>query len=144
MVAGTGALAEALKARAGELKVPLHLLGFCNQSQMPAVYAAANLLVLPSDGRETWGLVVNEALACGCPVLVSDEVGCAPDIVAVLGKEVCFGCGDIADLAAHVRAALNRPLGEERLSRARANFAVERVVEGVVRCLEALIPQEIN
>ncbi len=142
MVAGTGALAEVLKARAGELEVPLHLLGFCNQSQMPAVYAAANLLVLPSDGRETWGLVVNEALACGCPVLVSDEVGCAPDMAAVLGAGVCFRCGDIADLAAHMGTALNRPPGEERLLRARESFAVERVVEGVVRCLEALIPQQ--
>ena len=141
MVAGTGPVAGALKARADELGVPVHLLGFCNQSQMPAVYAAANLLVLPSDGRETWGLVANEALACGCPILVSEEAGCAPDMVAVLGEEVSFRCGDIADLAAHIGAALARPLSEERLSRAQTRFAVEKVVEGVERCLAELLRQ---
>ncbi|MDE2462804.1 MAG: glycosyltransferase family 4 protein, partial [Alphaproteobacteria bacterium] len=71
MMAGAGPLMEQIRACAAAHEVPLHLLGFRNQSDMPAVYAAANLLVLPSDGRETWGLVVNEALACGCPVLVS-------------------------------------------------------------------------
>ena len=141
MVAGAGPLDDAIKARASELGVRLHLLGFCNQSRMPAVYAAANLLVLPSDGRETWGLVVNEALACGCSILVSDEVGCAPDMVAVLGEGACFRCGDIADLAAHMEAALARPLSEERLSRAQSRFAIERVVEGVEACLAALLPQ---
>jgi glycosyltransferase involved in cell wall biosynthesis len=142
MVAGAGPLENEMRGRATELDVPLHHLGFCNQSRMPAVYAAANLLVLPSDGRETWGLVVNEALACGCPILVSQEVGCAPDMAAVLGEEVCFRCGDIADLAAHLRAALGRPPSAERLMRARNSFAVERVVEGVVRCLGELVPHE--
>jgi glycosyltransferase involved in cell wall biosynthesis len=141
MVAGAGPLENEMRARAAELEVPLHLLGFCNQSRMPAVYAAANLLVLPSDGRETWGLVVNEALACGCPILVSREAGCAPDMAAVLGEEVCFRGGDIADLAAHLAAALARPVSNERLLRARESFAVERVVEGVVRCLAELCPR---
>lgn len=57
------------------------ILPFQNQSRMPLVYRLADLFILPSAYGETWGLAVNEALACGRPVLVSDRVGCAPDVV---------------------------------------------------------------
>jgi glycosyltransferase involved in cell wall biosynthesis len=57
------------------------VLPFQNQSRMPAVYRLGDLFVLPSAYAETWGLAVNEALACGRPVLVSDRVGCAEDVV---------------------------------------------------------------
>lgn len=57
-------------------------LGFHNQSEMPAALHAADLLVLPSEGSgETWGLIVNEAMACGTPAIVSTHVGCAADLV---------------------------------------------------------------
>ena len=48
---------------------------------MPVVYRLGDLFVLPSAFGETWGLGVNEALACGRPVLVSTQVGCAADVV---------------------------------------------------------------
>ena len=48
---------------------------------MPVVYRLGDLFILPSEFGETWGLAVNEALACGRPVLVSDRVGCAHDVV---------------------------------------------------------------
>ena len=49
---------------------------------MPAVYRLGTIFVLPSIGaNETWGLAVNEAMACGCAILVSDRVGCATDLV---------------------------------------------------------------
>jgi glycosyltransferase involved in cell wall biosynthesis len=56
-------------------------LPFQNQSVMPMVYRLGDALVLPSGYWETWGLAVNEAQACGRPSLVSDCVGCAPDII---------------------------------------------------------------
>lgn len=57
-------------------------LPFANQSQMPAIYALADLFVLPSCGYyETWGLAVNEAMQMGVPCLVSDRVGCQRDLV---------------------------------------------------------------
>ncbi len=55
--------------------------GFLNQSELPAAYIAADLLVLPSGWHETWGLVVNEAMNFGLPIVVSDRVGCAADLV---------------------------------------------------------------
>jgi glycosyltransferase involved in cell wall biosynthesis len=101
LIAGSGPLEPALIARAQTLRVPLHLLGFQNQSQMPSVYAAADMLVLPSTSHETWGLVCNEALACGLPIIVSEEVGCAPDLAD--GKAGwTFGLGDIGTLSRHI------------------------------------------
>lgn len=78
---GDGPLELEVDARiaAGNLKV--RRLGFVNQTQLPAYYAAANCLVLPSDADETWGLVVNEAQACGLPAIVSEEAGCAPELI---------------------------------------------------------------
>ncbi len=79
--AGSGPLEQQLKKRAsGNERV--HFLGFQNQSRMPIVYRLGDVYVLPSRGPgETWGLAVNEAMACGRPVVVSDRVGCAPDLV---------------------------------------------------------------
>lgn len=60
----------------------VHLLPFMNQSEMPALYLAADVFALPSTGfYETWGLAVNEAMHLGLPALVSNRVGCQRDLV---------------------------------------------------------------
>ena len=78
--------------------MPLHLMGFVNQTRMPAIYAASDVLVLPSE-RETWGLVANEALACGRPVILSDAAGSAPDLLDDLSVGRIFRSGDVYGLA---------------------------------------------
>lgn len=86
-LAGSGPMEEELRGRAGG-RPEVHFLGFQNQSRMPVVYRLGDVFVLPSRGPgETWGLAVNEAMACGRPVVVSDRVGCAPDLV---GRETGF------------------------------------------------------
>jgi len=80
LVAGSGPLAGELAGMANARLLPVTFAGFVNQAKMPEVYAAADVLVLPSSS-ETWGLVVNEAFACGLPAIVSDRVGCAPDMI---------------------------------------------------------------
>ena len=82
-------------------------MGFVNQSELPAVYASADLLVLPSDGQETWGLVVNEAMACGIPAVVSDAVGCGPDLIEPGRTGAIFPFGDMAALTAAIRNVLS-------------------------------------
>ncbi len=72
--------------------------GFTNQSQIPSILNAADLFVLASE-EETWGLVVNEAMACGLPALVSDKVGCANDLVAPGVTGDTFPCADVITLA---------------------------------------------
>lgn len=78
---GNGHLEKSLKAKADKIK-NIYFLDFQNQSIMPAIYQACDLFCLPSKGPgETWGLAVNEAMASGKPVLVSDRVGCQTDLV---------------------------------------------------------------
>ncbi|WP_316782792.1 glycosyltransferase family 4 protein [Pedobacter frigiditerrae] len=91
---GNGELEESLKSRVQGLKNTqilrqaqddnvknsIHFMDFQNQTQMPAVYQACDLFCLPSQS-ETWGLSVNEAMACGKAILTSDKVGCSIDLV---------------------------------------------------------------
>ncbi|MCH2171328.1 glycosyltransferase family 4 protein [Myxococcota bacterium] len=59
----------------------IHYLGFRNQTELPSFYAASDVLVLPSRYAESWGLVVNEAMAMGCAAIVSDRVGSSADLI---------------------------------------------------------------
>jgi glycosyltransferase involved in cell wall biosynthesis len=78
---GNGILQHELKNLAGDA-TNIHFIPFQNQAAMPVAYQAADLFCLPSQGPgETWGLAVNEAMACGKAILVSDKVGCAADLV---------------------------------------------------------------
>jgi glycosyltransferase involved in cell wall biosynthesis len=61
--------------------LPVTFAGFLNQGEIAQAYDASDCLVLPSDAGETWGLVVNEAMACARPAIVSDHVGCQLDLV---------------------------------------------------------------
>jgi glycosyltransferase involved in cell wall biosynthesis len=81
-------------------------VGFLNQSQIARAYVAADCLVLPSDARETWGLVVNEAMASGLPCVVSDACGCAEDLVRPIRPDLCYPVGDITALERAMAAAI--------------------------------------
>ena len=81
------------------------MTGFVNQSELPSYYHAADILVLPSE-TETWGLVVNESMACGTLPVVSDRVGSAPDLASGVGE--VYPCGDVRSLAAALDRALAR------------------------------------
>lgn len=100
---GDGILAERIQASL--TSVSGAVTGFVNQSDLPNYYHAADILVLPSEW-ETWGLVVNEAMAAGTLPIVSDRVGCGPDLVNGVGE--IYPCGDIASLAAALGRALER------------------------------------
>lgn len=105
---GAGDRREALEAACAEApSLRCHFTGFVNQSGLSAWYHAADVLVLPSLELETWGLVVNDALHHGLPAVVSEAVGCAPDLViSGLTGEVCRP-GDARSLAvALARCAL--------------------------------------
>ncbi|MCU1241509.1 MAG: glycosyl transferase group 1 [Candidatus Acidoferrum typicum] len=93
--AGEGSLRQDLEAQAASLGISSYVrfLGFVNQSQLPAVYTSADVMVLPSE-YEPFAVVVNEAMCCGCPVIVSDRVGAARDLVAPICPQFIFPCGD--------------------------------------------------
>jgi glycosyltransferase involved in cell wall biosynthesis len=136
LVAGSGPLETQMKDRARQLDVSAHFLGFQNQSNMPAAYAAADVLVLPSSS-ETWGLVVNEALACGTPVVVSDAVGCAPDLAAdgVAGR--VFPVGRTDQLADAIADLIFNPLSADAIARRSELYSVDAACRGLLEALEA-------
>ncbi len=104
--------------------------GFLNQSEIPEALACADVMVLPSS-YEPWGLIVNEAMACGCVPVVSDQVGCAPDLVAGLGE--VYGVGDVEALAVAVERALRTARAADspaRLAERLAGFTLEVCAAG--------------
>jgi glycosyltransferase involved in cell wall biosynthesis len=103
IIAGSGPLESQVRERIAALNAPVRLAGFVNQSRLPALYAASQMLVLPSDASETWGLVVNEAFACGVPAVVSDAAGCARDLIEPL-TGATYPAGDTAALAGEIRS----------------------------------------
>jgi glycosyltransferase involved in cell wall biosynthesis len=131
LVAGAGPLEIEMATAAQEAGVTLHLLGFCNQTEMPAVYAASDVLVLPSDGRETWGLVANEALACGRPIVLSDTVGAAPDLAEdeVAGR--VFPLGDIVALANALRDVTTRPPSMQMIATKSKAYNIAGAINGI-------------
>lgn len=140
VIAGAGELQAPMEqaARAGGIEA--RFLGFVNQSRLPAVYATADVLVLPSTAVETWGLVVNEAMACGIPAVVSDAVGCGPDLVLPGVTGAVAPLGDVVELAAAIastlqldRAALSRALAERM-----AIYSPTRAVEGMLEAADFL------
>jgi len=139
LVAGSGELEEPLSARAAAVGAPLHRLGFLNQTEMPAAYAAADLLVLPSTARETWGLVANEALACGVPLVVSDAAGCAPDLAGdgVAGRIVPVG--DVRALALAIDEVLRSPPAHGAVAARSRAHSLAAAADGIEAGLAAAV-----
>ena len=98
--AGDGPLRQSLETEAARLGIAdrVRFLGFANQTQLPAIYTASDLLVLPST-YDAFGVVVNEAMLCGCPVIVSDSVGAARDLVLEGETGFVYPCQHVEALA---------------------------------------------
>jgi glycosyltransferase involved in cell wall biosynthesis len=139
LIAGDGPLRSECERFVAEHRLPVCFAGFLNQSQIASAYVASDLLVLPSDGGETWGLVVNEAMSCSRPALVSDRVGCGPDLVLPGRTGEIFPLGDVSALGSLIQryagdsATLER-MGREAKNRV-AEFSQAQAIEGVVQAV---------
>jgi glycosyltransferase involved in cell wall biosynthesis len=115
--------------------------GFVNQAELPRVYAASDVFVLPAE-NEPWGLIVNEVLCAGVPVIVAHEVGCVPDLVHHGENGLLVQAGDIGSLTDAVRRLLLDD--HTRVSMGQKGFAMidewnyERCRRGVVAAVESL------
>lgn len=104
---GNGHLEVSLKNKALNF-FNVHFMDFQNQSSMPEIYGACDLFCLPSQGPgETWGLAVNEAMACEKAILASDKVGCAADLVKPGINGNIFKAGSETDLAIQINALIS-------------------------------------
>jgi len=142
LVAGDGELRGECERLAGSKGAPVTFAGFLNQGGIPRAYAASDCLVLPSDAGETWGLVVNEAMACGLPALVSDHAGCAEDLVIPDRTGFVFPLGGVAAMAERMALLAGAPQDLLRMGaeaqRHVAGYGVDAMAAGAVDALEWL------
>lgn len=94
-IVGSGEMEDELRELAAATECVVNFHSFKNQDEIRDFYVASDILVLASSS-ESWGLVVNEAMQCGVPALVSDSVGCGPDLIKKDTGRI-FKTGNISD-----------------------------------------------
>lgn len=145
---GDGTLRVKLASEAESLGIKdrVKFIGFVNQSQLPSIYRSSDLFILPS-GYEPFGVVVNEAMLCGCPVVVSDQVGSRHDLIQHGKNGFVYPCGDIDALVTifkeilpdHERLQKMGIAATERMK----SWSPEENIEAVVQALEKLIHNKL-
>lgn len=108
IIVGSGQEEDVLRKFVLVKQAHVRFLGFKNQSELPEIYAASDIFVLPAES-EPWGLVVNEAMAAGLPIIVTDDVGAAPDLVEGKNTGFVYPVGDICKLAEAIDKLLSSP-----------------------------------
>ena len=136
LMVGTGEMEANCRSQVEALQLPITFVGFLNQSEIPGAYAVSDCLVLPSDHGESWGLVVNEAMACGLPAIVSDLVGCAEDLVhpGVTGDVV--PCANPEALAQSMISMASNPeraalMGEKARELVLTQYTIDAAAAGI-------------
>jgi len=118
VVVGDGEERAALEERAQQSGVQsVRFCGFRNQSELPSFFDLAKVFVLPSC-HEPWGLIVNEVMNAARPVILSDDVGCQPDLVTDGVEGFVFPVGDVAALTAALRKIFEQNGTAERMGEA--------------------------
>jgi glycosyltransferase involved in cell wall biosynthesis len=110
VIVGDGEERQRLERQAAVLNLSddVRFAGFRNQTELPAFFRLASVFVLPSR-HEPWGLIVNEAMACGCPVIVSTDVGSHADLVTDGMQGFVYPAGDIPALTAALHRVFATP-----------------------------------
>jgi glycosyltransferase involved in cell wall biosynthesis len=145
VMAGDGPLAAAARDEARRLGVRLAWRGFVNQSQLPRLYAAADAMLVPSTW-ESWGLIVNEALACGLPCVVTSGVAAAPDLIAGHQTGAVVGVGDIAAMTAALESLpARRDSAQADRCRARASlYSYDAATRGLLAGARAAVARSVQ
>ena len=132
---GTGELADQLRqscktpGSGGSQTSFASFAGFLNQSEISLAYVAADCLVLPSDASETWGLVVNEAMASGLPCVTSDACGCVEDLILPIDSALSYPVGKVAGLQRCLERVMIDPPPRSRLERHINDYDLLRTIE---------------
>ncbi len=135
LMVGTGELESELRQLKTDLALDNVVFGgFVNQSELPQVYAISDIFALPSDD-EPWGLIVNEVMCASLPVVITDEVGCVPDLVKDGMNGYLHKPGDLVGLA----EALARLLHDENLRDQMGKSSLERIQQwSYTQCLQGV------
>jgi glycosyltransferase involved in cell wall biosynthesis len=137
IITGNGVLEEKAKQMAGDDE-RIIFLDFQNQQQMPVLYRLGDIFVLPSRGPgETWGLSVNEAMACSRPVLVSTKCGCAKDLVRDNGK--IFEAGNVYSLRTAMQDFLASKTNLDIMAQKSRAMIEQFSYNAVAKAIEAIV-----
>lgn len=140
LLMGDGEIHGDLERRASALSWnSIKFLGFKNQTELPAFFDLCDVFVLPSV-REPWGLVVNEVMNAGKAVIVSDQVGCAQDLVRHKENGYVFSAGNTEDLKEgleYVLASESRlqEMGKKSLEII-SQWGLEQDIHGICQALQ--------
>lgn len=137
---GSGPLQEELKTKA-EKETTVHFIGFQNQLKMPVVYRLADLFILPSVS-ETWGLAVNEAMACSRSVLVSTKCGCALDLVKDGVNGYTFNPNDENELIQKLKLVYAQKTALKKMGMSSRELVQKFSVQEIVGSIEGLLSNE--
>lgn len=143
VLVGNGPLEKDLKKKYKGTQI--HFMDFQNQQLMPSVYRMANVFVLSSQGPgETWGLAVNEAMACNLPVLVSDKCGCATDLVENGVTGYLFRSNDVKDLMAKIKSMISQKDVLQNMGKSAFERIQEWSFEKIATAIEKLVNDKCN
>ena len=143
LIVGSGQLERELRRRIAAEQIPdVVLAGFLDQTQVPRAYAAADIFALVSS-RDPWGLVVNEAMNFGLPIVSSDKVGSAADLVESSRNGYVVPSGDRDALASALRTLVDSRELRQRYGRASLEIIqpwhYDRVAAGVCEAVAAAV-----
>jgi glycosyltransferase involved in cell wall biosynthesis len=144
LMVGDGELRQKCELIARKKELPVRFTGYLNQSRMPQAYAASDCLLLSTDPGETWGLVVNEAMACGLPAIISTASGCAPDLIIEGSTGYTYKPNDIAMLSGLMAQLAKNPALTQKLGlsafRHVQNYSVNSASAALLEFLNTIVP----
>jgi glycosyltransferase involved in cell wall biosynthesis len=137
LIVGAGPLEQSLRDQVARDRIPdVVFAGFMNRSEIARAFVAADAFALLSREHETFGLVVNEAMNFELPVIVSDRVGCALDLVSHDHNGFVVSSTDAGEAAAAIIRLASDPKLRSRMGAASheriQNWSVERTAAGFV------------
>jgi len=146
VIAGDGPIRAEMEA-AAQSNFPgnVHFAGFVERDQLASYYSLAECLVLPTH-TDTWGMVVNEAMACGLPIICTDVAGCAADLISSNG--ILVAVSKISELSDAMRAIATDPELRNRMSaesrRLIQGYSPQHCAEGIAKAAFAAVPRGNN
>ncbi|HMK26068.1 MAG TPA: glycosyltransferase family 4 protein, partial [Chitinophagaceae bacterium] len=139
ILVGNGILENALKEKYANI-INLHFIDFQNQSLMPVVYRLGDVFVLPSSGPgESWGLSVNEAMACDRPVLVSNKAGCRTELVEEGNNGYGFSAGNRVELTGKMQLFIDNKNELFKMGKASSNRIHSWNFESIAVSVESMV-----
>jgi glycosyltransferase involved in cell wall biosynthesis len=148
VLVGGGPLRAGLEQLALQCGVPgVRFAGFQNQTELPAYFCLSSVLAMPSN-YEPWGLIVNEAMSCARPAIVSDVAGCAPDLIEDGVTGYRFRSGDVDGLADALHKSTRDPEHAKAMGQASSKristWDYEADVRGLREALSRLFPDRVK